>query len=88
MSVWHWRRSFTVNQHRLRELSYHFRVGGVIFVQFVYEAFFVLKDTSNLCLCSKIDCKGVKGMVREVCRFPKACFLPREYIYQKENGFC
>ena len=47
MSVWHCRRSFTVNQHRLRELSYHFRVGGVIFVQFVYEALFVLKDASN-----------------------------------------
>ena len=73
---------FSVKQHRWRENSYVFQVGGVLFEAFVSEAFFGLKTASNwfvLCtkkycreynISSKIDCRGAVGMVREVWRFP------------------
>ena len=60
----------------------------MLFVAFVSEAFFGLKKKRRVDLSavpkgrreyglsSKIDCRGVIDIVRELRRFGKACFLP------------
>ena len=74
----------TTSLDRWCENSYVFQVGGVLFVAFVSEAFFGLrneecvevicqwykKDCRECKLSSKIDCRGLTNMVLEVGRFP------------------
>ena len=85
-SVWGWhccRQSSTLNKTSVARELVRFQVGGVLFVAFVPEAFFGLKNASNwfvsrtkkiavnvICLQSKVDYRGVADMVREVRRFP------------------
>ena len=62
---------FNVKHHRWRENSYVFQVGEVLFVVFVSEALFGLKNTSKF----RSIWFGRYDVVS------KACFLPPEYIY-------
>ena len=77
---------FNAKQHRWRENSYDFQVepidGGVIFIAFVSETFFGLKNASNwsgrstkkiavnVKFSSKTDCSHYGGSGREICHLP------------------